>query len=43
MSRLRAGLKELYEGDTAAAHRFRYGLVAFDLATVVFIVATSFA
>ena len=43
MDRLRARLKEIYEGDTAAAHRFRYGLVAFDLTTVVFIVVTSFA
>jgi voltage-gated potassium channel len=38
----RAFLRELYEGDTERAHRFRYGLLAFDLATIVFIVATSF-
>lgn len=35
-------LRELYEGDTERAHSFRYGLLAFDLATVVFIVGTSF-
>ncbi|MGA0596312.1 ion channel [Enterovirga sp. CN4-39] len=39
----RAYLCELYEGDTERAHRFRYGLLAFDVATVVFIIATSFA
>jgi voltage-gated potassium channel len=35
-------LRELYEGDTLRAHRFRYGLFVFDLFTVVFIVGTSF-
>lgn len=35
-------LRELYEGDTARAHRFRYGLFVFDLATILFVVATSF-
>jgi voltage-gated potassium channel len=35
-------LKGLYEGDTVPAHRFRYGLLAFDLVTVLFIIATSF-
>lgn len=39
---LRTHLRELYEGDTERAHRFRYGLLAFDVATVVFIVTTSF-
>ena len=38
-----ARLRNLYEGDTPTAHRFRYALLAFDLATVAFIVATSFA
>jgi voltage-gated potassium channel len=36
-------LRELYEGRSRAAQRFRRGLLAFDLATLVFIVATSFA
>jgi voltage-gated potassium channel len=36
-------LHDLYEGDSAAAHRFRYGLLVFDLVTVVFVIATSFA
>lgn len=39
---LRAKLHELYEGDTSLSHRFRYGLLAFDVATVLFIVVTSF-
>ncbi|MFT8244019.1 ion transporter [Roseomonas sp. BN140053] len=36
-------LRELYEGDTARAHRYRYGLLVLDLATLVFVVTTSFA
>src|SRR5262245_42924830 len=35
-------LRELYESDTPQAHRFRYGLLAFDAVTILFIVATSF-
>lgn len=35
-------LRILYEGDSASAHRFRYGLLIFDIATIVFIVVTSF-
>lgn len=35
-------LKEVYEGETARAHRFRYGLLAFDLVTVLFVIVTSF-
>ena len=35
-------LREMYEGETAQAQRFRYGLLLFDLLTMVFIVATSF-
>jgi voltage-gated potassium channel len=35
-------LRFLYEGDTLEAHRFRYGLLVFDIATTVFIVASSF-
>jgi voltage-gated potassium channel len=37
-----ARVRELYEADTSEAHRFRFGLLAFDVATIVFIVATSF-
>ena len=36
------GLRELYEASTPLGVRFRYGLLIFDLATLVFIVATSF-
>lgn len=35
-------LREFYEADTPRSRRFRYGLLAFDLVTIVFIVATSF-
>jgi hypothetical protein len=35
-------LRDLYEGQSVRAHRFRYGLLAFDLVTVAFIVVTSF-
>jgi len=35
-------LRLLYEGDTLEAHRFRYGLLVFDITTVVFIVISSF-
>ncbi|TNC46875.1 potassium channel family protein [Rubellimicrobium rubrum] len=35
-------LREIYEGQTDRAHRFRTGLLVFDVATLVFIVATSF-
>lgn len=35
-------LRALYEGDTNEAHRFRYGLLAFDCITIVFVVGTSF-
>ncbi|HEV2564999.1 MAG TPA: ion channel [Microvirga sp.] len=40
--RLRDKLKLLYEGDTLEAHRFRYALLVFDIATIVFIVVSSF-
>ncbi|MEY8840704.1 ion transporter [Cribrihabitans sp. XS_ASV171] len=35
-------LKLLYEGHSARAHRFRYALVIFDLATILFVIVTSF-
>ncbi len=38
----RAQLKALYEGRSVRAHRFRYGLLIFDIVTLGFIVATSF-
>jgi voltage-gated potassium channel len=41
-ARLRKRLAELYEGNTARAHRFRYGLLVFDVLTISFLVATSF-
>jgi voltage-gated potassium channel len=35
-------LRELYEGESRRAVQFRYGLLLFDLLTIVFLVATSF-
>jgi voltage-gated potassium channel len=43
LPRFRKWLKALYEGHSAEAHRFRYGLLVFDIVTLIFIVATSFA
>jgi voltage-gated potassium channel len=41
-SHFAASLRELYESHTQRAVRFRYGLLAFDFATVAFIVLSSF-
>lgn len=35
-------LTSLYEDETPAAHRFRYGLLIFDLCTIAFVIVTSF-
>ncbi len=35
-------LHALYEGEDARAQRFRYGLLIFDLVTVLYVIATSF-
>jgi voltage-gated potassium channel len=40
---LKDRLRDLYLGGSPEAHRFRYGLLAFDIFTVLYIVATSFA
>jgi voltage-gated potassium channel len=39
---LRDVLRYYYEGSSPEAHRFRYALLAFDIATILFIVGTSF-
>ena len=39
---VRGFLRELYEGDTARAYRFRYALLVFDVTTIVFIIGSSF-
>jgi voltage-gated potassium channel len=39
---LRERLEHLYESRSADAQNFRYGLVAFDIATLLFIITTSF-
>lgn len=35
-------IRQLYEGHDDRAHRFRYWLLAFDLATILFVIVTSF-
>ena len=40
--RLIPTLRFFYESDAPEAYRFRFGLLAFDLVTVVFIIGTSF-
>ena len=35
-------LKRLYEGESESSQRFRYGLLIFDLSTMLFLVASSF-
>ncbi|WP_198666232.1 ion transporter [Tropicimonas sp. IMCC34043] len=37
-----AQIRSLYEDDTPAGHRFRYGLLIFDLATIAFVIVTTF-
>lgn len=42
MAGLKTRLRELYESDSERAQRFRYALLIFDAAIVLYIVATSF-
>ncbi len=39
---MKATLRALYEGESRHAVRFRYGLLAFDMVTIAFLIATSF-
>jgi hypothetical protein len=39
---LKRSIRRLYEGATPSGVRFRYALLAFDMVTVLFIIATSF-
>lgn len=39
---LKNTVRELYEGASSGAHRFRYGLITFDVATIIFLVVSSF-
>ena len=39
---MRNKIRELYVGESDRAHRFRYALLAFDLGTILFVIATSF-
>jgi len=40
---VKATIKDLYEGDSRTARRFRYLLLMFDVVTVIYVVATSFS
>ena len=40
-SRLKKTVKDLYTGSSQRATNFRYGLIAFDLASIAFFVATA--
>ncbi|MBI5263258.1 MAG: potassium channel family protein [Bradyrhizobium sp.] len=42
LSSVKKSIRRLYEGETPAGVRFRYALLALDILTVLFIVATSF-
>lgn len=42
MPNLKQLFEELYEGETNRAHRFRYGLLIFDIVTIGFVIVTSF-
>ena len=42
LTSLRSSVRSLYEGATPSGVRFRYALLAFDIVTVLFIIATSF-
>ena len=35
-------VRGLYEGEDPTAQRFRYGLLIFDVATILFVILTSF-
>ncbi|GAA4221282.1 two pore domain potassium channel family protein [Sagittula sp. NFXS13] len=40
---MRNKIRALYMGESDAAHRFRYALLAFDILTILFVIATSFS
>jgi voltage-gated potassium channel len=42
LKELQSTLRALYEGSTPQGVRFRYALLAFDVVTILFIIATSF-
>lgn len=42
MGDIRTTLRELYHGDSRAAHQYRYGLLVLDLLMIAFIVVSSF-
>lgn len=40
---MRNTVRELYVGESARARRFRYGVLIFDVVTILFVIATSFS
>jgi voltage-gated potassium channel len=40
---MRNTVRELYVGESARAHWFRYGVLTFDIVTILFVIATSFS
>lgn len=40
---MRNTVRELYVGESARARRFRYAVLIFDIATIIFVIATSFS
>lgn len=42
MTATRQRLRELYYGEAAKAHQFRYALLAFDMVTIIFLILSSF-
>jgi voltage-gated potassium channel len=41
-TRIREAVRLLYNGDSRRAHQFRYGLLAFDILTITFLIISSF-
>jgi voltage-gated potassium channel len=39
---LKQKITELYEGDSATSHRFRYALLVFDVVTILFLIGSTF-
>lgn len=42
MSALKARIYHLYEGESETAYRFRYGILIFDIVTILYLIGSSF-
>lgn len=42
LDRLKQNILEYYEGDSAAAHKFRYFILTLDIVTIAFLIVSSF-